>query len=81
LEARGEAEALAVPGIEEVEITTQPGECLVPLPEGTRYLGFMIARGRLPEDVEAALREAHGKLEFVIADVPAQAPRAVTMRF
>jgi biotin carboxylase len=81
LEVHGEAEALAIPGIAEVEITAQPGECLVPLPEGTRYLGFIIARGRLPEEVEAALREAHRRLEFVIADAPAQALRSVTMRF
>jgi biotin carboxylase len=68
-EVRGAKAARAVPGIEEVTITAQPGEALVPLPEGTRYLGFLIARGETPEGVEASLREAHWKLEFVI--VPA----------
>jgi biotin carboxylase len=68
-EVRGAKSARAVPGIEEVTITAQPGEALVPLPEGTRYLGFMIARGETPEGVEVSLREAHRKLEFVI--VPA----------
>ena len=38
-EVRGQADARAVPGIEEVTITAELGEELVPLPEGTRYLG------------------------------------------
>src|SRR5213594_3304832 len=66
-EVRGHEEALAVPGIEDLEITAQPGDELVPLPEGTRYLGFLIARGETPATVEAALRAAHRRLEFVIA--------------
>src|SRR5439155_22321241 len=74
-EVRGREEALAVPGIEDLEITAQPGDQLVPLPEGTRYLGFLIARGETPEAVETALRNAHHKLEFVIAPVPAATQR------
>jgi biotin carboxylase len=65
-EMRGEERALAVPGIEELTISVRPGERLVPLPEGTRYLGFLIARGEAPEEVEAALREAYRRLEFTI---------------
>jgi hypothetical protein len=34
------------------------------LPEGDRYLGFLIARGDAPGDVESALREAHGLLSI-----------------
>ena len=49
-EVRGQAEAKAVPGIEELTITAEPGDELVPLPEGTRYLGFLLARGTTPED-------------------------------
>jgi biotin carboxylase len=67
-EVRGEAGALAVPGIEELSITAQVGQPLVPLPEGTRYLGFLIARGETPAAVEQALREAHRRLEFIIRD-------------
>ena len=67
-EMRGQDDALSVPGIEEVTITAELGEELVPLPEGTRYLGFMIARSATPEAVEAALREAHGRLTFLIED-------------
>jgi biotin carboxylase len=61
-EVGGQGEARAVPGIEELELTAEPGQELVPLPEGTRYLGFLVARGNTPEDVEAALREAHRRL-------------------
>jgi formate-dependent phosphoribosylglycinamide formyltransferase (GAR transformylase) len=67
-EVQGEDEARAVPGIEELTITTSVGRELVPLPEGTRYLGFMLARGETPEVVEATLREAHGRLHFVISE-------------
>ena len=40
---------------------------LVPLPEGSTYLGFVFARAPRPEQVEAALRQAHAKLNVVIA--------------
>jgi biotin carboxylase len=65
-EVRGREEAERVAVIEEVVITVPPGGEVVPLPEGTRYLGFIFARGDTPERVEAGLREAHGRLEFVI---------------
>ena len=56
--------ARAVPLVEAVEITAHPGETLVPWPEGSRYPGFIFARGDAPAHVEAALRAAHGRLEF-----------------
>lgn len=65
-EVRGREAAEAVPGIESLEITLAPGAAAVPLPEGGRYLGFLFARGARPEQVEAALRAAHARLEFVI---------------
>jgi biotin carboxylase len=65
-EVRGQAEARSVPGIEEIAITAHAGEDLVPLPEGARYLGFIFARAESPERVEAALREAHRRLEFIV---------------
>lgn len=58
--------AVALPLIESVEITARLNYPLVPLPEGESYLGFIFARGETPEAVEAALREAHGKLRFEI---------------
>jgi biotin carboxylase len=66
-EVRGQADARAVPGIIELTVTAAPGDDLVPLPEGTRYLGFLLARGETSEDVEASLREAHRRLTVVIS--------------
>lgn len=78
-EVRGIAEAKAVPLIEDVQITAHPGERLVPFPEGSRYPGFIFARGETPAAVEAALRAAHQKLTFTLLPLPpptnAAAPR------
>src|SRR2546423_11025237 len=64
-EVRGMDAARAVPLVEEVVITAHPGQTLVPWPEGSRYPGFIFARGARPEAVEAALRAAHARLEFL----------------
>ena len=63
---RGVGRAQAVDGVAGVEITIAPGQELIPLPEGNRYLGFVFARGREPGAVEAALRAAHAELVFEI---------------
>jgi biotin carboxylase len=63
-EVHGVAEARAVPLIEEITITAHLGQVLVPWPEGSRYPGFIFARGETPAAVEAALRAAHGRLHF-----------------
>jgi hypothetical protein len=54
-------------GVDEIVITATPGQRLVPLPEGSSYLGFIFARGNSPQAVEAALRQAHSGLRFHIA--------------
>jgi hypothetical protein len=54
-------------GVEEIIVTATPGQRLIPLPEGSSYLGFIFARGNSPQAVEAALRQAHSKLRFDIA--------------
>jgi biotin carboxylase len=59
--------AMAQPAIFAIDITAKTGQKLVPLPEGSSYLGFIFARASTPEQVEQALRAAHAKLEFVIA--------------
>ncbi len=59
--------AKAVAGVEDVVVTVRPGEVLVPLPEGSSYLGFIFARAREPAAVEAALRQAHQHLELAIS--------------
>ena len=64
-EVRGVAEARAVPGVEDVVITAHRGQELVPWPEGSRYPGFIFARGSQPEEVVAALHAAHRRLTFV----------------
>ena len=58
--------ARGIAGIEDVIVSIPLGETLVPVPEGNKYLGFIFARGDTPEAVEAALRTAHGQLEFTI---------------
>ncbi len=62
----GVVEARRVPGIVEVTISTRVGQRLVPLPEGSRYLGFLFSRAETPESAEAALREGHARLKFRI---------------
>jgi biotin carboxylase len=65
-EVSGLDEARAVPGVEEVTISAHPGQRLVPLPEGSQYLGFVFSRAGTPEEAEAALRQAHARLSFRI---------------
>ncbi len=65
----GVDEAKAVIGIEDVQITARLNYPIVPLPEGESYLGFIFARADTPAEVEAALREAHSKLNFKIDPV------------
>ena len=68
LERFGGAEAArSVPGVEAVVQSLATGQEVVPLPEGSRYLGFIFARGEDPQSVEAALRESHRRLEIVVA--------------
>lgn len=66
---RGLEEAQAVPHVTGVEITAKPHTEVVPLPEGSSYLGFIFARADDPATAEAALREAHARLRFDIAPV------------
>jgi len=70
----GVAEAQFTDGIHEVTISIARGETLVPLPEGNRYLGFILARGETPEAVEASLRAAHACLRFGISAPSAEPP-------
>jgi ATP-grasp domain/L-amino acid ligase C-terminal domain 2/ATP-grasp N-terminal domain len=54
-------------GVDEIIVTATPGQRLIPLPEGSSYLGFIFARGSSPQAVEASLRLAHARLRFDIA--------------
>jgi biotin carboxylase len=65
-EVRGFEAARAIPGVADVTISAASGQPIVPLPEGDRYLGFIFSRAATADRAEAALREAHARLEFVI---------------
>jgi len=55
-----------VPYIEDVVIHVREGYELVPLPEGSSYLGFIFARAPSAAQAEAALRAAHACLHVVV---------------
>ena len=62
----GLEQAQSIDGIEEVTISVHVGKRLVPLPEGSEYLGFIFARGDTPELVQQALEDSHACLHFEI---------------
>ena len=64
----GESAARAVRGITDLEITARLHDYIAAWPEGSSYLGFLFARGETAEEVEAALRTAHGELRFTIRE-------------
>ncbi len=66
-EIRGLEEARNIQAIEQVTITATLEKPIVPLPEGSSYLGFIFSRDKTPESVESALRTAYQKLEILIA--------------
>lgn len=57
-EVSGTREAAATPGVVAVELTVPVGQVVEALPEGDRYLGFVVARGADAAFVEEALRRA-----------------------
>jgi biotin carboxylase len=59
--------AQRVPYIDDVVIEIREGNELVPLPEGSSYLGFIFARAPTAVAAEAALRAAHACLQVVVA--------------
>ncbi|HSU66699.1 MAG TPA: ATP-grasp domain-containing protein [Tepidisphaeraceae bacterium] len=63
----GVERAAAVAGIEDVIVTAKEGQALIPLPEGSTYMGFIFARADSPEEVESALRDSHAELRFEVA--------------
>jgi hypothetical protein len=64
----GEAATRAVNGITELEITARMHDFIAAWPEGSSYLGFLFARAGSAEEVERALRAAHGELRFTIRE-------------
>ena len=71
----GEEQARATPGIEDVQITARLHDFIAAWPEGSSYLGFIFARGKSPDEAEAALRLAHSSLKFEITEqLPVEHP-------
>jgi len=71
----GIEEARATPFVTSIEITARLRDAIIAWPEGSSYLGFIFARGQRAEEVEAALRTAHEKLQFsVIPELPVGHP-------
>ncbi|PCH82972.1 MAG: phosphoribosylglycinamide synthetase [Piscirickettsiaceae bacterium] len=62
----GVSRAEQVEFITDVGISVREGYELVPLPEGSSYLGFIFAKAPTPQQVEAALRDAHKCLNIRI---------------
>jgi biotin carboxylase len=65
--AEGVEEARSVAGIEDVVITAKTGQRMIPLPEGSSYMGFIFARGNSAAEVESTLRQSYATLRFEIA--------------
>ena len=65
-EVLGKEDALAIEGIEEIEITIPLGDKIVQLPEGDRYLGFIFASSKKSDETIEILKEAHKNLKFKI---------------
>jgi len=63
----GVKSAAKIRDVEDIVITAKEGQKIVPLPEGSSYLGFIFARAESPDRIEHALRKAHACLHFEIA--------------
>jgi len=66
---RGLEDARQVPGVEDIVMTAKEGQEMLPLPDGSAYLGFLFVRGAAADIVEKGLREAHQRLGFVLSAV------------
>ncbi len=64
----GEESARATRHIVGLEITARLHDYIAAWPEGASYLGFLFAQAETAEEVENALRVAHGKLRFGIRE-------------
>jgi biotin carboxylase len=65
-EVLGVDAAKSTPNVKDVIITAHITQAILPPPEGASYLGFIFSRADTPGEVEAALRQAHSLLEFII---------------
>lgn len=66
---QGLEDARRVAGVEDIVITAKEGQELLPLPEGSTYLGFVFFRGGSADLVLDGLRQVHQRLQFVFSAV------------
>jgi predicted ATP-grasp superfamily ATP-dependent carboligase len=66
---QGLKDARKVPGIEDIVITAKEGQELLPLPEGSTYLGFLFFRNSSADLVLDGLRQVHERLKFVFSAI------------
>ena len=64
---QGLEDARRVPGVEDIVITAKEGQEMLPLPEGSAYLGFLFFRHESVDLVLDGLREVHQRLKFVFS--------------
>ena len=64
---QGLEDARRVPGVEDIVITAKEGQELLPLPEGSTYLGFLFFRDSSADLVLDGLRQVHQRLKFVFS--------------
>jgi formate-dependent phosphoribosylglycinamide formyltransferase (GAR transformylase) len=64
---QGLEDARRVPGVEDVVITAKEGQKMLPLPEGSAYLGFLFFRDESGDLVLDGLRKVHQCLKFQLS--------------
>ncbi|MFQ6046926.1 MAG: ATP-grasp domain-containing protein [Gemmatimonadales bacterium] len=65
-EVRGAEKARSLPNVTDVIVTAHRSQRLRPLPDESRYVGFVFAAAEAPLEVERALRRAWAELEVVM---------------
>jgi biotin carboxylase/ribosomal protein S18 acetylase RimI-like enzyme len=70
---RGVDQARRVAGIQDVIVTAEPGDVIVPFPEQSCYVGFLTARADSPAEVATALSEAAHAITLELAPLSCEA--------
>jgi hypothetical protein len=71
-EIHGVDAAERVPGVDDVIVTAELGDVIVPFPEQSCYIGFVTASADTPGAVTAALRESARLIEFRLAPLDSE---------
>ncbi len=57
-----------IPGIEDIVITVAPEQEIESMPQGSKYLGFIFARGESAQFVEKSIRKAYNQLDVIVRE-------------